>query len=417
MHSSLAALPTAPRERLAGLLALVKSLQAKGADGLTDSDVALVPELKADLEKTEARVKGADALASFGAGRERRWQNLDGSDAGRIGAGHSSGTFESRTEATKGFGEALTKALESNPQSLHTKSGVLPASGTTTRFAFDQPLIAADRGPLVLADLVQRVGSDVPSGTQLVQSLRTNNPAAVVVGDVKPLSDYQLSPRTWRVGTVAHRVNVPAQYLADYAGIAEFLQAELAYGLAEAVDRAIALGTTDEEGQPAPGLLSAATAIPAQAFAADALTSIRSAVGALDRQGTASTGIALNPDDWQAFELLRENGNTGAFLLPQAPSARAPRLLFGLPVVLSNTIPAGTGIVGDWSRAAWIERQTVTVEAFEAGLAREGSGTGSSVQHAQDLASRNLVAIRAELRGTPLVQAPGAFRKVALAAA
>lgn len=411
-HSFISALPTAPADRLTAIRAKAQELHAKPDSDFTEDDVTLTRELASAFKRADA-ARSLEAFTGSAGGststfRDGQWT------AEPLQTSHAKGVVEPRAQQAAAFTKAMSEALEKNPANLRTKAGVLPSSGTATAFSFGGPLIASPRGPLTVSDLVQRTPTDSPSGTVLVQTLRQNNAASVPVGGYKPSSNYELRPRTWHVATVAHVLVTARQYLADYANLADFLGAELAFGLALMLDAAILNGTTDEEGNAAPGLLSPATAVPSTTFTTDALTTLRASIGDLDQSGITPSAMVLNPADYQALELLKDD--QGRFLLPQVPTERAPRTVWSVPVVLSNGIPSGSALVGDFGQAAVMDREQVRIEAFEQGAANEASGSGSSRVEAQDLARRNQVLIRAELRAVPVVSTPAAFRKVSLSA-
>ncbi len=61
---------------------------------------------------------------------------------------------------------------------------------------------------------------------------------------------------------------------------------------------------------------------------------------------SAASGIIMNPSDWDLIRLLR--GSSGAYLWGD-PYLPGPERIWGLPVVLSTYMTAGTAIVGDFA--------------------------------------------------------------------
>lgn len=70
----------------------------------------------------------------------------------------------------------------------------------------------------------------------------------------------------------------------------------------------------DGTGENLTGLLNTSWIIT-QAFATDALTSIRKAMTSLKLYGIRPTALVLNPVDAEALDLLRDSGPTGEYLL------------------------------------------------------------------------------------------------------
>src|SRR5699024_5871452 len=95
---------------------------------------------------------------------------------------------------------------------------------------------------------------------------------------------------------------------------------------------------------------------------------------------------------------LTVDGN-GRFYLggPRAAGQVAP--LWSLPVIESEAVPAGTGYVGDWSKAVLWDREQASLTVTDS--------------HA-DFFVRNLVAILAEMRAAFGVLQPSAFVEIAL---
>lgn len=108
------------------------------------------------------------------------------------------------------------------------------------------------------------------------------------------------------------------------------------------------------------------------------------------------TGYMLNPLDWEKIQLARLAKN------PQneAITAGVPTL-HGLPVVESENIEVGVGLVGDFRKAVLWDREQASISITDS--------------HA-DFFIRNLVAILAEERAAFGVTRPKAFVEIDLTA-
>lgn len=230
----------------------------------------------------------------------------------------------------------------------------------------------------------------------LRQTLRTNNAAVVAVGALKPTSLYTLTRIAGTVATVAHLTEgVPRQWLDDVADLQLFLARELTDGVLRKVDDIIVSGNGTTE--PA-GILTT-SGVLTQAFVTDALTSLRTALTTLQSAGENPSAIVMRPSDWQTVEQQRDL--QGRYQLGGVPQDAPALRLFGLPVVLSLAVAAGTAIVGDFSTVALLTRQGVRVDWSEAGA---------------ELFDRNLVKFRGEARIGVAVGRPSAFSVVDLTA-
>jgi HK97 family phage major capsid protein len=93
------------------------------------------------------------------------------------------------------------------------------------------------------------------------------------------------------------------------------------------------------------------------------------------------TGILLNPTNWGAIERLK--GSDNAYLVGN-PFGTITPVLWGLPVVASNSMTAGKQLVADFATSyEYAERQSTVID----------------VGYVNEDFTKNLVTIRAEKRG------------------
>jgi HK97 family phage major capsid protein len=114
---------------------------------------------------------------------------------------------------------------------------------------------------------------------------------------------------------------------------------------------------------------------------------------------TQPTAILSNPADVETIDLLERNDEPNNFVGDVFGAIGQPRL-FGVPVVESDAVPAGTAIVGDFRRAILFDREDVTL----------------AVGTINDDFVRNIVRVLAEMRAAFAVVRPKAFALVDLAA-
>jgi HK97 family phage major capsid protein len=291
---------------------------------------------------------------------------------------------------------AKTRTTEIDGQkSLITGSIGVPAP-------IETDIITMSEAPRSLLELIPAKGLTGGYGTGnsfsfLRQTVRTNNAAPVADGALKPTSVYSLAEVEDRVRVIAHLSEpVPERYFADHANLQDFLRTEMEAGLYLALENQVIHG--DGTGENLTGLLNT-SGILVQAFATDALTSIRKAMTSLEVYGITPTALVLNPVDAEALDLLRDSGATGKYLLGD-PGGDGVEKLWKVPRVPSNAVAAGTALLGDWQQAQVIVREDAT-------LALDRSGENFT---------KNLVTMRLEGRFGFAVKRPNAFVEVALAA-
>lgn len=240
---------------------------------------------------------------------------------------------------------------------------------------------------------------------------QTNNAATVAEADsadpadltgLKPFSDLLMARVAEVVKSIAHGVAATTRTLSDNGQLRTIIDTFLRYGLAEELEEQIING--NGTGENFRGILNyvgdATTPLTEQAWDTDLLTTTRRARTKVRTVGRGRPSFYLfNPVDWERIDLEMTLGGGGSNYR-QAGELTAPRL-WGVPVVESEAVPAGTGIVGDGRMAVLWDRQQTTIQA--------SSGY-------ENFFMKNLVAILAELRAAFGVIRPQAFVAIDLTA-
>lgn len=397
-----------PKEELAQLQAEATTLKAKG-DALTPADIARVPVLTKRMAEVQhivdRRENASKALASVNVITSGGGDGMDDGYPSGPWAAKSRGG-DPRAARVAGFSAAFKRAFEDAAPMVGgfgARKALVPSGSVSVDYA--GPILEAPAAqPGDLSGLVQHTPVDGPSGAYLQQTARVNAAATVATGQLKPTSEYTLEWAQWKLATIAHLAGpYPKQWLADFAGLAEFLSAEMALGVAQAVDTFVLSGGTAEDGSTVTGLLN--SGIENVPFTTDALLSLRQAVGVLQTGGIESTGIVLNAADWQAIETLKDT--TGRYLLPLAPQASVARSLWGVPVVLAAGVPAGQGIVGDFRYVNVLNKGNYEISWMENTTHEDNATLTSNYE-------RNMIGFRAEGRYGLNITSKAALRTVAL---
>ena len=322
-------------------------------------------------------------------------------------------TSTAYTSLIKAFGGRIPDRTNIQTDPIEVKSLFVGggSGGATSAGAFVVPDVTdivemLGRRALTLRDVisVRRTSSDL---VEYVRQTAHTNAAAIVpeattaaagaetvAGGYKPDGSWAFERVSTPVATIAEWVPATKRALADAAQLEDLINAELAADIAEAEENAILKGSGDIT-----GILST-SGIQSQAFDTDIFTSVRRAITKARVAGRVTpNAVMLSPTDVETVDLARENGATGKFL-GAGPWALGPRTMWGVPILESEAIAAGTALVGDFSKAVLWDREQTTVTL--------------SNSHA-DFFVRNLVAILAEERVAFGVTRPTAFVKTALA--
>lgn len=295
------------------------------------------------------------------------------------------------------------KDLQFQQKTLVTSSNHATSAGPLVPYDYRGLLDTGTfQRPLTIRDIIT-VGATASDAVEYaIVSSFTNNAAAVAeatastgTSGTKPESALATTRATASVKTIAHWIPATKRALADAAQIRTLIDNFLRYGLEEQLENQIVAG--DGVGENFTGLMNV-SGVQTQAFTTDLLTTYRNARTKVRTIGrTNPQAYIINPVDWQNVSLM--TNNMGGFYFGGPGEIAQPRM-WGLPVIESEAVPAGTALVGDFSYAVLWDREQLTVQASDS--------------HS-DYFVRNMVAILAELRAAFGVLRPASIVKVALA--
>jgi HK97 family phage major capsid protein len=273
------------------------------------------------------------------------------------------------------------------------------ASGVqTTSIVMLPDVVPSGRPPTSVLDLLPARIVE-PSYSFLRQASRNLAAAPVASGGTKPTSTISVVGVQNRLRVVAHISEQIDHYLlSDNDNLARWVSDEMVWGLRTSVENEVLNG--DGTGEHFTGILNT-SGILSQAFATDALTSIRKGLTAIEISGYSASLIVTRPDTWEACELLAVT--SGATDVRGLPVNSQERQLWGVPVVLAvaSGLPAKTAvIIGDGA---------VTLDHDGRIDVRWSDAVGSDF-------TQNAVRVRTEGRFGVSVNQPGAVVKVATAA-
>jgi HK97 family phage major capsid protein len=199
------------------------------------------------------------------------------------------------------------------------------------------------------------------------ENVFTNNAGPQVAGSpqafenvTKPESAITFTLSTAAVTTLAHWIPVSKQVLADSPMLQAYVNTRLMYGLKLKEDTQIILGT-GSNGE-LPGLYTNRTAYTKTSPLSftTRIDVIRDAIRQCQNSEYEPNGIVLHSTDWASVEQAKDT--QGRYLFANPQSAAQP-MLWGLPVVVSNSITAGTFLVGAFDMAAQLwDREDAMIE-------------------------------------------------------
>lgn len=214
------------------------------------------------------------------------------------------------------------------------------------------------------------------------------------VSGEKPEGALAWEPVTENVKTIAVWIPATKRALSDAAQIRGIIDDELRDDLSEELEDQIVNG--NGVGENFTGIFNTA-GILVQAWNTDIFTTTRQAITTIQVTGrVAPTAWVLHPEDWETIELQQDANNRYYYAGPQG---RGPQTLWGVPVVTSQSLTQGTGLLGDFRKAVLWDREMANISVSDS--------------HA-DFFIRNMIAILAELRAAFGLIRPSAFVEVDL---
>lgn len=268
----------------------------------------------------------------------------------------------------------------------------------TIRSLFTAGSTQSDTIEYVRVDTVTNNAAPVPEAiSNAAIGDGTGGTATPVDGGVKPQSTFDFEKDSTTVKTIAHWTAATKRTLADAGQLRTLIDSFLRYGLEEEFEDQLVAGNGTGENflglANTPGIQTQTPGAGEDAFVVTRKARTKVQIG-----GRATpTAYVMNPLDWEAVELMR-NAVNGDFF-SNGPFAMMTPHLWGLPVVLSEAIPAKTAYCAAWNYGVIWDREQATVQATDS--------------HA-DYFVRNLVAILSEMRAAFAILRPPAFVKITL---
>lgn len=401
--------------------------------GLTQRMKA-VSDAKAALE-ADAAVKGsiADAkafMAALGGGTDEQVASVkQGVGSALTGAGAKTfGELFVESPAYEGFIKTFARAgiipdsvkgirsdvFASDMKTLITGVSNSQAGAFINNDVYGPLTDLAPSKELTMRDLVTVSSTESDTVEYVRQVSKTNNAAAVAEasssaaptapgaagalvldpnGGYKPESGMTFERVSTAVKTLAHWVPVTKRAVADAGQIRTIIDVFLREGLLDILDTQMLVG--NGTGENLTGILNTAGILTVGSAGTD-IDAVVDAIRNVRVTGRRrASGLVIHPNDWYSTGFLLAKDGQQRYLVGD-PRATVEQLnqLWGLKVVISESITENTALVGDFRYAVLWEREGVSISVSD--------------QHA-DFFIRNLLAILAEMRAAFGVLDPQAF--------
>jgi len=263
-------------------------------------------------------------------------------------------------------------------------------------------LVGIDRRRFFLRDLIGSVqvnAAAVPYIRELNSAANAQGAGMFVEGGAtpKPEAKIEFKQELAPVGIIAVNIPITTQMMDDVPMIVAYINGRLVYMLK--IEEEDQLLNGDGTGSNLRGLLQTPGVQTAAGTAGETAQSIAEGIMKVETVNGYVDGVVMNTADAWAMFTNADRGGSG--FDAGSPFSGIPLNVWGLPVVRTNSIAAGTALVGAFKTGATI-------------LDRKGASVRAYDQHA-NFPVLNRVLLQAEERVGLAVERPDWFAKVTVA--
>ena len=234
---------------------------------------------------------------------------------------------------------------------------------------FATPLLDAFNRILVSSNSIEWVTTGLAPEAEIVAE-----------GDPKPEATLVSSLEVINLDTVAHWVSATRQVLEDSPALRSYIDSQLMQGVYKKMDAI------------AGAALTGATLPTAEG--ADLISAVRVGIGTVQEAGFSPSLVVMNPADYAAMDV--------DMLSKTLDGDRIRGTYWGLEVVASSQVTAGTAYVGDFAAGtAFFDRNVASVYVTDS--------------HASNFTS-NIITILGEARGAAVISNVNAFAECSVGA-
>lgn len=259
-----------------------------------------------------------------------------------------------------------------------------------------------DQRPLLLWDLFGKKPTDKAFIQWVQEDTRTKNATGVAEGALKTNSALTTLNRVSEAVTIATHITASRQLLADVDEMEEFIRDILMNAVAEHVEDQLLNGDGDTDAGNLQGLMTNSD-IDSQAFVTNIYDTVRAGVRELRKNNWSAEpdGLIVNHDDHYNMDVLKGSDGHYLWIDRNLPAARTNTDgLWRIPVVPTNAIESGYGLLGNFKRGAIIRE----LEAMKLLMSYDN----------EDNFVKNMATALVEMRLHFITKWPGSFVKLGL---
>lgn len=349
----------------------IKEANAQSEDKLSAKFMSELKDLGTKFKETQDELT-ALAQKSFTAQTETKKETM--------------GQAFSKSDAFKAF-QAGTQQRARFEFQGNTITGETASNPNDILAPFDRMagIVSGPTRTLSILDFIPKGTTSSNAIDYTKESAFTNNAAETAEAAQKPESVLTFTLANAPVRTIAHFIKVTKQVMDDAPMLQSYIDNRMGYGVRLRLENQIINGNGTAPNID--GILSGNSTAVAVGTAANAYDYTNKLKYAVIGSDFAPDFYFMNPADWSAMELTKRGAADAAYVGSSGAvsyvNGGLEARLWGLPVVASNSVPAGTVIAGSRDAMMLWTRQGVTIEVSESDT---------------DNFQKNLLTIRAEMR-------------------
>ncbi len=365
--------------------------KVKCLDGDSHAKVEKIREMNAELDDLAKQVEELWQVEKAAADVEKIGRLLD-DPAGRLPtpAGEKPKSFGDlfvESAAYKARGEAAVLDLD-------VKVLMTTTAGWAPEVIRSDRVVESAQRPIQVIDLIPTTPTGQSAVAYMEETTFTNAAAETAEGGVYPEAALALTEKSSPVRKISVFLPVTDEQLEDEPRVRAYLDNRLPFMLRQRLDSQILNG--DGLAPNLTGILNTA-GIQTQAKGVDPTPdAVHKALTLVRTTGRATPNAALfSSQDWEQIRLLR---TADGIYIWGSPSEAGPMRIWGVPVILADALPAGTGLVGDFAN-------------FTELAIRRGVEVKVSDSHGTYF-TEGKQAVRADIRAAFVVYRPAAFCQI-----
>lgn len=332
-------------------LDLVKSIDPNGTMS-TEDKVAWIRDREKELGDLNAEAKRQADLLKSSASNAQLKSVLDLLDMPANAIGHAVKAAAGSPFEAKSLGELFTdefsmeaKGAEIELKEFEVKALFETSAGWAPESTRTGKLVDFATRPVQVLDFIPTTTTGQAAVVYMEETTYTQAAAETAEGGAFPESAFQLAEVSSPVRKISHFIPVTDEQLEDVSQVQGYLNNRLAFGIRQRTDGQVLVG--DGIAPNLEGIVNR-TGVQTQAKATDPIPDAihKGLTKARVTGRSIPNAVMLHSNDWERVRLLR---TADGIYIWGSPAETGIARIWGLPVVQTEVLTEGVGLVGDFA--------------------------------------------------------------------